>query len=202
MKADNHYEVAFEEYLRRNGVAALPIIEARRSYLDDDSVKSPDFLVISAADSRLVVDVKGRKFGGSEEKPRRIWQNWCLRDDVTSLERWTDHFGPGFRGVLAFVYRIAPELELAANTPDAFFFRDELYLVRGVEVGHYREAMRTRSPRWETVHLSTAAFRGMVKPFSAFLAGAEEQFEQFMAENTDIGSLSRSSAFSALNPQS
>ena len=61
MKADNHYEVAFEEYLRRNGVAALPIIEARRSYLDDDSVKSPDFLVISAADARLVVDVKGRK---------------------------------------------------------------------------------------------------------------------------------------------
>ena len=71
MKPDNHYEVAFEAYLRRNGVAALPIVEARRSYLDDDSVKSPDFLVIGAADARLVVDVKGRKFGGSAEKPRQ-----------------------------------------------------------------------------------------------------------------------------------
>lgn len=196
MKADNHYEVAFEEYLRRNGVAALPIIEARRSYLDDDSVKSPDFLVISAADSRLVVDVKGRKFGGSEEKPRRIWQNWCLRDDVTSLERWADHFGPGFRGVLAFVYRIAPELELAANTPDAFFFRDELYLVRGVEVGPYRDAMRTRSPRWETVHLPTAAFRGMVKPFSHFLARSREQFQELNSGNAEFGSLTEFSASS------
>ena len=70
MKPDNHYEVAFEAFLREHGVAALPIIEARRSYLDDDSVKSPDFLVVGPTDARLVVDVKGRKFGGTAEKPR------------------------------------------------------------------------------------------------------------------------------------
>ena len=122
-------------------------------------MKSPDFLVVGPTDSRLVVDVKGRRFGGSADKPRRVWQNWCERDDVGSLERWTAHLGPGFRGVLAFVYHIAPELGLAAGTPDAFVYRDELYLVRGVEVADYRAAMRTRSPRWSTVHLPTAAFR-------------------------------------------
>ena len=110
MKTDNHYEVAFEAYLRQRGVATLPIVEARRSYLDADSVKSPDFLVVAADEARLVVDVKGRKFGGTADKPRRIWQNWCLRDDVTSLESWTEHFGPGFRGVLAFVYHLGPEI--------------------------------------------------------------------------------------------
>lgn len=169
MKADNHYEIAFDAYLRERGAATLPIVEARRSYLDEDSVKSPDFLVVGGGDARLVVDVKGRKFGGSAEHPRRIWQNWCLRDDVTSLESWTEHFGVGFRGILAFVYHLAPDLALAPFTPDVFGFRGERYLVRGVDVGEYRTAMRTRSPRWETVHLPTAAFRDMVRPFSEFL---------------------------------
>jgi len=169
MKTDNHYEVAFEAYLRERGAATLPIVEARRSYLDEDSVKSPDFLVVAPTDTRLVVDVKGRKFGGTPDHPRRIWQNWCQRDDVRSLETWTEHFGRGFRGILAFVYHLAPDLAIAPFTPDVFLFRDECYLVRGVDVGEYRAVMRTRSPRWATVHLSTAAFRDRVRPFSYFL---------------------------------
>jgi hypothetical protein len=52
-----------------------------------------------------------------------------------------------------------------------FAFREETYLMRGVAVADYRAAMRTRSPRWGTVHLSAAAFRGVVKPFSQFLLG-------------------------------
>ena len=88
---------------------------------------------------------------------------------MTSLEPWAEHFGPGFRGVLAFVYHIAPVWRSPPDTPDLFVFRDARYLVRGVDVGDYRAAMRTRSPRWATVHLPTAAFRDMVKPFSYFL---------------------------------
>jgi hypothetical protein len=175
MKADNHYEIAFEAYLRERGAATLPIVEARRSYLDEDSVKSPDFLVVAPSDARLVVDVKGRKFGGTAEHPRRIWQNWCERDDVTSLETWTEHFGHGFRGILAFVYQLSPGIEIAPFTPDVFVFRDARYLVRGVDVGEYRAAMRTRSPRWATVHLSTAAFRSIIRPFSDFLSPARGQ---------------------------
>jgi hypothetical protein len=175
MKTDNHYEVAFDAYLRERGAATLPIIEARRSYLDEDSVKSPDFVVVARSEARLVVDVKGRKFGGTAEHPRRIWQNWCQRDDVRSLESWTEHFGLGFRGILAFVYHLAPDLAIAPFTPDVFVFRDARYLVRGVDVGEYRASMRTRSPRWATVHLPTAAFRDMVKPFSYFLGSPHEE---------------------------
>jgi hypothetical protein len=181
MKPDNHYELAFEAFLRARDVAALPIIEARRSYLDDDSVKSPDFLVIGDGDSRLVVDVKGRKFGGTPEKPRRTWKSWCLRDDVESLERWADHFGPGFRGVFAFVYHLAPEISLSWGTLDVFAFRDELYLIRGVEVVDYRSSMRTFSPSWNTVHVPPARFRAVVKPFSWFLTSMNHRGK----ENTE-----------------
>jgi hypothetical protein len=40
--------------------------------------------------------------------------------------------------------------------------------MRAVAANDYRAAMRTRSPRWDTVHLPTATFRGLVRPFQAF----------------------------------
>jgi hypothetical protein len=181
MKSDNHYEAAFEAYLRQRGAAVMPVVEARRSYLDAGEVKSPDFIVVAPRDAKLVVDVKGRKFPGSGKggKPRNIWHNWCEREDVESLTRWAENLGGGFRGVLAFVYDLALHVELPANTPDVFAFRGRLYLLRGVLVSDYRRHMRTRSPRWRTVHLLSDDFRDIIKPFSHFLslpaAGVELQ---------------------------
>jgi len=177
MNRDNHYEVAFEAFLRERGVATLPIIEARRSYLDDSEIKSPDFLVVGPAETRYVVDVKGRKFPGRGRRSHKVWENWSPRADVEGLARWAARFGSGFRGVLAFVYHILPEVELTRGTPDQFEFRKRLYLIRGVTVTDYRAAMRPRSPRWGTVHLTTDAYRGVVKPFSHFLSAATERLE-------------------------
>jgi len=169
MNRDNHYEVAFEAFLRERGVATLPIIEARRSYLDDSEIKSPDFLVVGPVGTRYVVDVKGRVFPGRGRRCHKVWENWSPRSDVDGLVRWASTFGPGFRGVLAFVYHILPEFELMPGTPDQFEFRSRHYLIRGVNVTDYRAVMRPRSPRWGTVHLTKDAFRTVVKPFSHFL---------------------------------
>jgi hypothetical protein len=137
-------------------------------------VKSPDFIVVAPLDAKLVVDVKGRKFPGTGAggKPRNIWHNWCEREDVESLARWADRLGGGFRGVLAFVYDLALHIDLPADTPDLFVFRGHVYLLRGVLVTDYREHMRTRSPRWGTVHLLSDDFRSLIKPFSHFLTPA------------------------------
>ena len=119
MNRDNHYEAAFEAYLRRHGVAVVPVVEARRSYLDAAEVKSPDFLVVGPDDARLVVDVKGRKFpGGPAGSPRKMWENWSTREDIDGLSRWSDRLGDGFRGVLAFVYEVLPTVALPAGTPE------------------------------------------------------------------------------------
>jgi hypothetical protein len=170
MKSDNHYEAAFDAYLRKLGAAVVPVVEARRSYLDPGEVKSPDFIVVAPRDVKLVVDVKGRRFPDSKGKARRAWQNWCMREDVESLARWADRFGEGFCGVLAFVYDLDLQLELPPGTPDQFVFRGRVYLMRGVPVTDYRRHMRTRSPRWRTVHLAADDFRELVKPISHFLA--------------------------------
>src|SRR6186713_485274 len=120
MKSDNHYEAAFDAFLRGRGVAVMPVVEARRSYLDPGEVKSPDFVVAAPGVSPLVVDVKGRKFPvvGKTGKRRNVWRNWCEREDVVSLLRWSARLGDGFRGLLAFVYHLAPHVELPADTPD------------------------------------------------------------------------------------
>ena len=187
MKRDNHYEAAFEAFVRTLGLAVVAVDEARRSYLDSDSVKSPDFLVVGPRDARLVVDVKGRKFpGGTAERPHMTWQNWCEAADVDALLRWSERLGPGYRGVLAFVYDIQPHIELPVETPNVFAFRDRVYLMRGILVNDYRAAMRTRSPRWGTVHLPTAAFRQVVKPFSWFLGELNHRATEGTERNTGI----------------
>ncbi len=179
MKSDNHYEAAFDAYLRDRGAAVVPVVEARRSYLDADEVKSPDFIVIGPSGAKLVVDVKGRKFPGSGPggKPRNVWHNWCELEDVHSLLRWSDKFGEGFRGVLAFVYHLATAVRMPANVPDLFAFRGRNYLLRGVLAADYRAHMRTRSPRWGTVHLLSDDFRALVKPITHFLAPAPDVVE-------------------------
>jgi hypothetical protein len=171
MNRDNHYEAAFEAYLRRSGVAVMPVVEARRSYLDSADVKSPDFLVIGPDDARLVVDVKGRKFPGSSAgKPRLVWECWCEAADLDGLSRWAARLGPGFRGVLAFVYHLAAGYELPPDTADVFAHDGRTYLARAVAVEDYAEFARRRSPRWNTVDLPAATYRRVVRPFSEFLA--------------------------------
>ena len=184
MKRDNHYEAAFEWFLRDRGVGFVAVDEARRTLLDDADVKSLDFIIVGPRDAKLVVDVKGRLFPGtSAGKPRKVWQNWAEADDVDGLGRWAAHFGPGFRGVLAFVYHILPSVELPPDTPDLFAFRDKVYLARGIDVADYRTRMKRRSPRWNTVHLPAADFREIVRPFSWFLQSVNHRD----TENTEEG---------------
>ncbi len=45
---DNHYEAAFEQYLRERGVPYVAVDEARRSLLGGTSLKSLDFIVSPA----------------------------------------------------------------------------------------------------------------------------------------------------------
>jgi hypothetical protein len=169
MDRGNHYETAFEAYLRDRRLGYVAVDEARRATLDDEPVKSIDFIVYGHDGARLLVDVKGRKFpGGTAEKPRRIWQNWVFAEDVEGLERWGASFGSEYRGLLVFAYYILPDVELRRGTADLWVWKGRRYLMRAVTVDDYRRHMRKRSPKWGTVHLPTAAFREVVRPLREF----------------------------------
>ena len=169
MDRANHYEAAFEAYLRDRRLGYVAVDESRRASLDDEPVKNIDFVVYGAGGSRLLIDVKGRRFpGGKKEKPRHVWQNWVVRGDVDGLERWQASFGPDYRALLVFAYYILPEVELRRGTADVWAWRGRRYLLRAVPVEDYRRHMRVRSMKWGTVHLPTAAFRSVVRPLRDF----------------------------------
>lgn len=166
MNRGNHYEAAFEEYLRQRRLPYIPVDETRRATLADGGpVKSLDFIVYGERGCRLLVDVKGRRYPGkSAGKPRSTWECWSTRDDVEGLLRWQEIFGLGFDGALVFMYQLGDQVELPAETPDLWQWRGQRYLLRAVLIDDYAQRMRIRSPKWKTVSLSTVAFKELVKP--------------------------------------
>src|SRR5437868_6640706 len=108
-KRDNHYEAAFEAYLRRLRVPYVAVDETRRSMAGERSLKSLDFIVSpAAAEGAWLVDVKGRRFPSGRQK--RFWKNWSTRDELVSLAHWEQIFGPRFTSALVFAYNIVGEL--------------------------------------------------------------------------------------------
>jgi hypothetical protein len=172
MDRTNHYERAFEAYLQEDRLCYVAIDETRRSLHDDVSLKSLDFIVYGDNDSRLLVDVKGRRFpGGTPGHERRVWENWSSLDDISGLERWSSLFGPGYQGLLVFSYCVAADLELPLELSDIWHWRGRRYLFRAVEVSGYKRAMRRRSPKWGTVCLPRADFRRLARPLHHFTHG-------------------------------
>jgi hypothetical protein len=175
MDRNNHYERAFASYLRGRGVGVVAVDECRRSRLDGSPVKSADFLVVGPGPAKLVIDVKGRRFpGGTASKPRPVWPCWSTEQDVRGLRQWADGFGNDFRGVLAFVYDVAPPYKISADAPDGFSFEGRDYLIKGIDALAYAATMTPRSRRWGTVHLPAPAYRALCRPFSYFLNPGDE----------------------------
>lgn len=167
----NHYDAAFEAWLRARRVPHVVVDEARRALLQSASLKSMDFIVTSRAGKNLLVDVKGRKFPSGGDGGSHTWENWATDDDLTSLVRWQSAFGDAFRATLVFAYDLVAPRH-AARFPERFAFRGREYAFYGVGVDDYVGAMRARSPKWGTFTLPTADFRRLRRPVSE-LIGAE-----------------------------
>jgi hypothetical protein len=169
MDRGNHYEAAFEAYLRDRRLGYVAVDETHRASLDDEPVKSLDFILHGTGGAKLLVDVKGRRFpGGPKDRPRRVWESWSTREDVDGLSRWAERFGSEYTALLVFAYLIRPTVKLPLGVRDLWYWRNKAYLYRAVPVDDYRRAMRVRSPKWETVMVPAAEFRQLVRPLSAF----------------------------------
>jgi hypothetical protein len=142
------------------------------------SLKSFDFVIYSTAGPNLLADVKGRRAPRSarprdlpppRRPPRRsaaapgAVPSWVTEDDVESLRRWQDLFGPGFRAAFVFVYwcdRQPPDGAFG----EVFEHGGKWYAVRVVPLDEYASAMKPRSPRWRTVHVPGAEFERLGRP--------------------------------------
>jgi hypothetical protein len=159
-----HYEAAFEAFLRDRKTPYVAVDEAKKALFADAKLKSFDFVVYSRGGPNLLVDVKGRQARTSSGG--RGYETWATERDIEDLVQWQQVFGEGFTAVLAFLYWIDPPLLPEAGT---FEHRDRWYLLMGIDLKEYRDHMRRRSAKWETVALSREDFRQLARPLESWL---------------------------------
>ncbi len=159
-----HYEAAFEAHLRSKGIPYVAVDEAKKALFSDAKLKSFDFVVYSKAGPNLLVDVKGRSM--QNKGMRGSFESWATQQDVDDLIQWQQVFGDNFKAVFVFLYWIDPPL-----MPEAGMFehQERWYLPMAVELEAYRQHMRQRSPKWETVALPAEDFRSLARPMSEWL---------------------------------
>ena len=166
----NHYDAAFEEYLRHNRVPYVAVDETRRSLLRESSLKSPDYLVSPPTGDNWLIDIKGRKFPSGGEVPSYTWENWATRDDIDSMLSWQESFGAGFRSLLVFAYHIQDARWLwQFHRQSRWEHRGESYAFYGVWVEDYRERMSERSRQWGTVSLKKREYEELRFPLGQIL---------------------------------
>lgn len=164
----NHYDAAFEAFLRARRTPYVAVDEQRRALLEQQSLKSMDFIVYSRKTANLLVDVKGRRFPSGDPETGHRWENWATAEDVPALLKWQDVFGNDFRALLVFAYHVVSEDE-RGSFDELFQFRDNVYAFFGVWVDKYQSAMQTRSESWQTVSVPSALFRELRSPIGEFL---------------------------------
>jgi hypothetical protein len=164
---DNHYEAAFEEFLRQRRLAYIAVDEGRRSLVAGGTLKSLDFIVSPPDQPSWLVDVKGRRFPSGDEH-HQYWKNWSTRDDLRSLAAWQRQFGPGFCPMLVFAYHL-----VASRSPlprgQLFEFRGQHYGFLGIRLADYMPHARPLSDRWDTVAMPTGLFRRAARPLDSWL---------------------------------
>lgn len=167
----NHYDAAFEAFLRDRRTPYVAVDEQRRALIEHSSLKSMDFIVYSQRTPNLLVDVKGRRFpsgGDGAGQSGHRWENWATAEDLPALLRWQAVFGKDFRAVLVFAYDVIGE-RARGEFESLFEFRDRAYAFFGVWADEYRSAMQTRSASWQTVSVPSRAFRELRSPIGEFL---------------------------------
>lgn len=164
----NHYDVAFEAFLRDRRTPYVAVDEHRRALLEHASLKSMDFIVYSQRTPNLLVDVKGRKFPSGGTDAGHKWENWATAEDLPALLQWQTVFGRDFRAVLVFAYYIVDE-RARDEFESLFDFRSRTYAFYGVWADDYQSAMQTRSASWQTVSVPSRAFRELRSPIGTFL---------------------------------
>lgn len=164
-KRDNHYEAAFEEYLRSRQVPYVAVDEAKRAKMGNGTLKSLDFIVSAEGSDSWLVDVKGRRFPSGEQK--QYWKNWSTRDDLRSLSAWQDLFGSHFHSIFVFAYDIVGD---RAPLPEEllFSFRENRYAFVGIRLNEYAAHAHRISQRWDTVAMPVAQFRRFAAPIEDF----------------------------------
>lgn len=168
----DHYEQAFEDYLRCKGWPYVAVDETRKKAFAEVRLKNFDFVVYSATGPNLLVDIKGRKFPDlsitGRRRTGRPWENWVTREDMEGLTQWEGIFGGDFRSVLIFTYWLQGPPEKSPFA-DVHVHKGRHYAFSAIGLTEYRAAAKPRSAKWQTLTMPSEPFRQAVCDVSELL---------------------------------
>ena len=156
--APNHYERAFENWLRDNHIQYVAVDEQKRATFARSKIKTFDFVLYPPSGQIIIAEVKGRLFKGTSLAKLTGLECWVTVEDVDGLAKWQQVFGPGHEAVFVFAYRIE-NIDVDFNGKEVFDFYANRYVFFCIKMEDYRRFMKRRSPKWQTVTLSADRFR-------------------------------------------
>ncbi|UCG56265.1 MAG: HYExAFE family protein [Phycisphaerales bacterium] len=164
----NHYERAFENWLIDNGVEYVTADEHRNPAFARHKLKSFDFLLYPRSGQVILAEVKGRKFKGTSFEKLAGFECWVTTEDVEGLTKWQEVFGPDHKGVFVFAYKVE-NIDVDFDGREVFEFEARRYMFFAVRLDDYRNSMKRRSPKWQTVTLPAEKFRQCAVQIHEFL---------------------------------
>ncbi len=154
----NHYERAFQGWLKDNGVQYLVVDQQKRAAFSKSKIKSFDFLFYSPDAQAYLAEIKGRKFTGKTFTAFGSLQNWVTVDDIKGLQGWVEIFGKRYQGLFVFVYNLE-NIDVDTDGREIFEFEHKRYVFIAVRLSDYSRGQTGRSEKWETVHLSADFYK-------------------------------------------
>ncbi|MFC1739420.1 HYExAFE family protein [Planctomycetota bacterium] len=154
----NHYERAFENWLKDNQIQYIAVDEHKRAAFGRSKIKSFDFLLYPPNQSIIIAEVKGRAFKGSSFARLAGFECWVTMDDVNGLANWKQIFGESHIPVFVFAYCMK-NIDVDFDGRDVFDCDGRRYVFFALKLSDYCSHMKLRSPKWETVTLPADKFR-------------------------------------------
>lgn len=154
----NHYERAFGNWLIDNRIQYIAVDEQKRAALGRSRIKSFDYLLYPCNQQIIVAEVKGRKFKGSSFARLTGFECWVTIDDIESLAKWQEIFGPTHTAAFIFTYRIE-NIDVDFDGREVYDFNGYRYIFFAIKLEDYCKFMKRRSPKWKTVTLPAEKFR-------------------------------------------
>ncbi len=164
----NHYERAFESWLIDNHIQYVTVDEQKRAELPASirsteasglcKFKSFDFLLYPNNQQAIIAEVKGRSFKGTSFAKLAGFECWVTAEDIDGLTKWQEVFGQGHSAIFVFAYKIE-NIDVDFDGREVYDFAANRYMFFAVKLDDYREFMKQRSPKWQTVTLPADKFR-------------------------------------------
>lgn len=159
--AGNHYERAFESWLKDNGIQYLLVDQQKRTAFSRSKIKSFDFLFYAPDSNAYIAEIKGRKFSGKTFTAFGSLPNWVTIDDVKGLQNWVKIFGGRYQGLFVFAYELK-NIDVDADGREIYEYLDGRYVFVAVRLSDYQKGAANRSKKWKTVHLSAEFYKNCV----------------------------------------